>query len=99
MAVLDKILRAGEGRKFKKIVQLAQRVGDFEPEIKALSDEELARKTAEFRKRLENGESSDDLLPEAYAVVREAAWRTIGQRHFDVQVVGASVSCQAWSYE
>ncbi|HEX2178068.1 MAG TPA: preprotein translocase subunit SecA, partial [Actinomycetota bacterium] len=91
MSVLDKVLRAGEGRKFKKLQQLASQVNDFEPEMKELADSELQAKTAEFRTRLENGETLDDLLPEAFAVVREAAWRTIGQRHFDVQVVGATV--------
>jgi preprotein translocase subunit SecA len=91
MSVLDKVLRAGEGRKFKKLQQLASQVNDFEPEMKELADAELLAKTVEFRTRLENGETLDDLLPEAFAVVREAAWRTIGQRHFDVQVVGATV--------
>jgi preprotein translocase subunit SecA len=88
--VLDKITNLGEGRKRKKLDSVAQLVGTYEDEIKDLSDEELAAKTPEFRERSANGESLDDLLPEAFAVVREAAWRAIGQRHFDVQVMGAA---------
>ncbi|HEX2258447.1 MAG TPA: preprotein translocase subunit SecA [Actinomycetota bacterium] len=91
MTVLDKVLRMGEGRKFKKIAQQASLVGAFEPEMSALSDVELRGKTVEFRQRIDRGETLDELLPEAYAVVREAAQRTIGQRHFDVQVIGATV--------
>src|SRR6266851_3626215 len=91
MSAFDFILHAGEGRRFRKIVDLARLVNDFEPEIEALSDEEFAAKTAEFRQRLDNGEELDALLPEAYAAVREAAKRAIGQRHFDVQVIGATI--------
>ena len=91
MPLTDKILRAGEGRKFKKLAAEAQLVSDWEPETETCSDEELRAKTGEFKGRLEQGESLDELLPEAYSVVREAAQRTIGQRHFDVQVIGAVV--------
>ncbi|HVE77070.1 MAG TPA: preprotein translocase subunit SecA [Actinomycetota bacterium] len=91
MTVLNKILTAGEGRKFKKIVDLARRVNDFEPETELLSDDEIRAKTTEFKTRFAGGEDLDSLLPEAYACVREAARRTIGQRHFDVQVIGATV--------
>jgi preprotein translocase subunit SecA len=91
MSVLDPLLHAGEARRFKKIVSLAALVNDHEADMKALSDAELVAKTAEFRQRVENGEELDDLLPEAYAAVREAAWRSIGQRHFDVQVIGGTV--------
>ncbi|CAN5761935.1 preprotein translocase subunit SecA [soil metagenome] len=91
MSVLDKVLRAGEGRKYKKVTAIAARVNDFEPEIKQLTDSELQAKTAEFRARLEDEETLDEMLPEAFACVREAAWRAIGQRHFDVQVVGGTV--------
>jgi preprotein translocase subunit SecA len=87
--VLDKITTLGEGRKVKRLDQLAQLVGTFEPEVEDLSDAELAAKTAEFKARVADGESLDDLLPEAFASVREAARRAIGQRHFDVQVMGA----------
>ncbi|MEN3951062.1 preprotein translocase subunit SecA [Iodidimonas sp. SYSU 1G8] len=66
-------------------------INALEPQIKALSDDELRAKTVEFRQRLDNGETVDKLLPEAFAVVREAAWRVLGQRHFDVQLIGGMV--------
>ncbi|HEX2149465.1 MAG TPA: preprotein translocase subunit SecA [Actinomycetota bacterium] len=91
MSVLDKVLRAGEGRKYKKVTSIAAQVNDFEPEMKELTDAELQAKTVEFRTRLDNDETLDEMLPEAFAVVREAAWRAIGQRHFDVQVIGGTV--------
>ncbi len=91
MNVFDRILRMGEGKKFKKIVDQARRVNDFEAQIEVLTDSDLRGKTAEFKGRLEAGETLDDLLAEAFACVREAARRTIGQRHFDVQVIGAAV--------
>ena len=62
----------------------------YEPEVEDLTDDELLAKTTEFRQRVENGESLDDLLPEAFAAVREASKRSTGQRHFDVQVMGAA---------
>ena len=89
MSLFSKALRAGEGKNLKVLDDLARRVNDLESKIESLSDEELAAKTVEFRERLANGESLDDLEAEAYAVVREAAHRVLGQRHYDVQVVGA----------
>jgi preprotein translocase subunit SecA len=89
--VLERITNIGEGRRVKKLQALAGIVGTFEPEMEELSDAELRAKTDEFRRRLEEGATLDDLLPEAFASVREAARRTIGQRHFDVQVMGAVV--------
>ena len=91
MSAFDFILHAGEGRRFRKIVDLARLVNDWEGETETLSDEELAAKTTDFRLRVEKGEDLDDLLPEAYAAVREAARRAIGQRPYDVQVVGGTV--------
>jgi preprotein translocase subunit SecA len=88
---LEKIGQFGEGRKLKRLEQLVRIVNTFEPEIEELTDEQLRGKTEEFRGRLEAGESPDGLLPEAFASVREAARRAIGQRHFDVQVMGAIV--------
>lgn len=79
---------AREVKKYQKRVQV---INALEPEIQALSDEDLRGKTAEFKQRLENGESIDDLLPEAFAVVREASRRVIGQRHYDVQLIGGMV--------
>ncbi len=89
MSLLTKVLRAGEGRVLRTLQQLTEAVNAREPEMEALSDAELAAKTVEFRERLANGESLDDLEVEAYAVVREAAKRVLGQRHYDVQVIGA----------
>ena len=79
----------GEGRKVKKLEEPMRLVGTYEPEYEELSDAELKGKTEEFRQRVADGESLDDVLPEAFAAVREAARRSIGQRHFDVQVLGA----------
>ena len=90
MPLIDKFSNIGEGRRRKELEQLAQLVNTWEPEIEDLSDDELAHKTVEFRQRLENGEPLDDLLSEAFATTREAARRTIGQRHFDVQLMGGA---------
>ena len=90
MPVLDKLTNIGEGRKLKQLEAIAQIVNTFEPEVEDLSDDELRAQTGELRRRAANGESLDDLLPEAFATVREAARRTIGQRHFDVQVMGGA---------
>ena len=90
MSILDRILRAGEGRVLKELAKIAEVVNSFEPKISALSDSELTAKTSEFKNRLANGEDLDDLLPEAFAVVREAAKRTLGQRHYDVQLMGGA---------
>lgn len=78
-------------RVLKKKLPLVERVNSLEPEIQALADAELAGKTIEFRQRLDNGEELDALMPEAFAVVREAAVRALGMRHFDVQLIGGSV--------
>ena len=84
----SKLLRAGEGRQVKQYQKVADRIGEIEPRMQALSDEELAHLTVEFRERIERGEKLDDLLPEAFAAVREASVRTLGLRHFDVQLIG-----------
>ncbi|MFT5222818.1 MAG: preprotein translocase subunit SecA, partial [Glaciecola sp.] len=81
-------LRWGEGKKAKAVQKVVELVTALSDEYEALSDEALQAKTAEFRKRLDNGEEVDDLLPEAFAAVREAAWRTLGQRPYEVQVFG-----------
>ena len=90
VAILDKILRAGEGRIVKRLARIAEEVNSQEPVISALTDAELRSKTDEFKKRYDDGEELDDLLPEAFAVVREAAKRTLGQRHYDVQLMGGA---------
>jgi len=88
--VIDKFSNIGEGRKLKRLEELARLVTTYEPETEDLDDDELRAKTVAFRERAANGESLDDLLPEAFAVAREAARRTIGQRHFDVQLMGGA---------
>ena len=90
MGLVDKILRAGEGKAVKQLAKIAQEVNAFENQITSLDDDALRSKTAAFKLRYENGESLDSLLPEAFAVVREAAKRTLGQRHYDVQVMGGA---------
>ena len=75
MSVFTKVLRAGEGKKVRRLAELVPLVGALEPEMQGLSDDALAHKTVEFRERLDQGETLDDLLIESYAVVREAAWR------------------------
>src|SRR4249919_720106 len=87
----EKVLRFGEGRRVKRLKQQAAYIGTLEDEFQALSDEELQAKTVEFRERLANGESLDELLFEAFAAVREARWRESQQRMFDVQMMGGIV--------
>jgi preprotein translocase subunit SecA len=89
-AFFDRILRAGEGKTLRQLSKIATEVNGLEPEFSAMSDEELRGMTDEFRERFERGEALDDLLPEAFATVREAARRTLGQRHFDVQLMGGA---------
>jgi preprotein translocase subunit SecA len=84
----ERFLRVGEGRRLKRLAQQAAYIGTLEPEFEALSDEDLRGKSAEFKLRLENGETLEDLIFEAYAAVREAFKRTIGVRLFDVQLMG-----------
>mgnify|MGYP003334805628 CR=1 FL=1 len=90
VALLDKILRAGEGKTLRRLEKIASQINLLESEFAAQSDEELRGMTQEFKDRLSNGEELDDLLPEAFAVVREAARRTLGQRHYDVQLMGGA---------
>ena len=88
--LLNKVLRAGEGKKLKRIQLIAKAVNELEAEFVALSDTELRELTDQYRQRLTAGESLDDLLIEAFATVREAAKRTLGQRHYDVQLMGGA---------
>ncbi|MBM3668406.1 MAG: preprotein translocase subunit SecA [Actinobacteria bacterium] len=90
MGVLDKVLRAGEGRTLRKLDNIARAVNAIEDDFVSLTDEELRALTGEFKERFSQGESLDDLLPEAFATVREAARRTLGQRHYDVQIMGGA---------
>src|SRR3954452_25496014 len=89
-AILDKILRIGEGKILRQLDTIAKAVNSIEDDFVAMSDEELRGMTDEFRKRLDEGESVDDIMPEAFATVREAAKRVLGQRHFDVQLMGGA---------
>jgi preprotein translocase subunit SecA len=91
MPSFDDFLRFGEGRRLKRLAAQADYVASLEPDFERLSDADLAAKTAEFRQRLDNGEPLDDLVFEAYAAVREAGKRALGQRIFDVQVMGGIV--------
>src|SRR4051812_13900416 len=91
MSVFQKILRAGEGRTLKRMEQRVRDINALEPEFEALSDDQLAAKTIEFRERFDQGEDLDELLPEAFAAVREASKRAIGLRPFDVQLIGGMV--------
>ena len=90
MGLLDKILRAGEGRAIKELAKISVQVNKFEPEISSLDDQSLRAKTDSFKERINKGETLDSILPEAFAVVREAARRTLGQRHYDVQLMGGA---------
>jgi preprotein translocase subunit SecA len=99
MKMLDRILRAGEGKKLKALEGLVPDINALEASMQALSDDALRGKTAEFRGRIERGESLDDLLIEAFAVTREAASRVLGQRHFDVQLMGGAALHFGWVAE
>ncbi|MEV0793375.1 preprotein translocase subunit SecA [Kribbella sp. NPDC050459] len=90
MKVVDKVLRIGEGKILRQLQGIAKMVNSIEDDFVTMSDEELRAQTAEFKERHENGESLDALLPEAFAVVREAAKRTLHQRPYDVQIMGGA---------
>jgi len=89
--LLGKLIGDSNERELGKLRPAVEQINALESEFERLGDEELRGKTAEFKQRLERGESLDDLLPEAFATVREAAKRTLGQRHFDVQLIGGIV--------
>jgi preprotein translocase subunit SecA len=89
--LIKKFVGSTNDREVKKIQPVVQKINELEPRISSLTDEQLRSKTAEFKQRFENGESLDELLPEAFAVVREAGKRTLNMRHFDVQLIGGVV--------
>src|SRR3954463_2424465 len=106
MGLFNKILHAGEGRKLKSLESIAPVVGAYEPEMEARSDDELRSLTGSWREELDQiddadkkQEHLDDLLPEAFAAVREAGTRTLGQRHFDVQIMGGAALHFGWVAE
>ena len=89
-AIIDSVLRAGEGKTLRKLKTIVTQINSIEEDFRAMSDAELRAMTDELRQRYQDGHSLDDLLPEAFATVREAASRVIGQRHFDVQLMGGA---------
>ncbi|MDY3903457.1 preprotein translocase subunit SecA [Peptoniphilus sp.] len=91
MGLMEKIFGTYSDRELKKIEPLVNKVMSLEGEMEKLSDTELKEKTEEFKNRIKNGETTDDILPEAFAVVREAAWRVLGMKHFRVQVIGGII--------
>src|SRR5256714_9568574 len=91
MALIERALRIGEGKKFKEFEKRVGRINDFEPELELDSDDELRERADQLRERAQGGEALEDLLPESFALTREAAKRTLGQRHFDVQLIGGMV--------
>ncbi|CAN5532684.1 preprotein translocase subunit SecA [soil metagenome] len=99
MSILDRILRAGEGKRLKALEGLVPDMNAHSAQMSALSDDDLRAKTPEFRGRIERGESLEDLLLESFAAVREAATRSIGQRHFDVQMMGGAALHFGWVAE
>jgi preprotein translocase subunit SecA len=99
MSIFTRVLRAGEGKKQRALQSLVPDINALEPQMQALSDDALRQKTAEFRDRLDRGEDLDDLLFEAFAAVREAALRVIGQRHYDVQLMGGAALHFGWIAE
>ncbi|VTX86983.1 preprotein translocase subunit SecA [Bifidobacterium longum] len=88
--IVDKALRMGEGHQLKKLENVAKAVNALEDEISALSDEDLKAQTPKFKQEIENGKNLDEIMPEAFATVREVSKRTLGQRHFDVQLMGGA---------
>src|SRR5271169_1899144 len=88
--IIDNVLRAGEGRILRKLKRISEQINSIEDDFVAMSDAELRGMTDEFRQRYADGETLDELMPEAFAAVREAAKRTLGQRHFDVQLMGGA---------
>ena len=99
MSILDRLLRAGEGRKVKALQSLVPDINALSDEFAALSDDELKAKTVEFKQRLDKGEDLDDIMLEAFATVREAAERVIGQRPYDVQLMGGAALHFGWVAE
>src|SRR6187397_3080482 len=99
MSIFTRVLRAGEGKKQRALQSLVPDISAFEPEMRASSDDALRHKTVEFRERLARGEDIDDLLFEAFATMREAAQRVIGQRHYDVQLMGGAALHFGWIAE
>src|SRR3954464_7346244 len=91
MTILDRALRMGEGKKFKEFQKRVSKINDFEPEVELDTDDELKQRATELKERAQSGDDLGELLPESFAITREAAKRALGQRHFDVQLIGGMV--------
>ncbi len=91
MGFFNKIFKSYSEREVQRVMPLVEKINSLEEEISKLSDIELANKTKEFKDRLQNGETLDDILTEAFAVMREASKRVLGMRHFDVQLIGGII--------
>ena len=91
MGFLEKVFGDLNTKEVKKLENIADKIEALEPEMQGLTDEQLKGKTVELRQRLEQGETLDDILPEAFGVCREAAWRVLGMKHFRVQLIGGIV--------
>ena len=91
MGIFSKIFKSYSEKEVKRIMPIVEKINSLEAEISKLTDEELKNKTNIFKKQLEEGKTLDDILPEAFAVVREAAKRVLGMRHFDVQLIGGII--------
>ena len=91
MSFFEKIFGTYSEREIKRVMPIVKKINALEDSVKKLSDSELKAKTAEFKERLSKGETLDDILPEAFAVVREASWRVLEMRHFDVQLIGGII--------
>ena len=89
--IFSKLIGSRNDRQLKRMSRVVAGINELEPDFKALSDAALRARTDDFRQRLSAGETLDDLLPEAFAAVREAAWRSLEMRHFDVQLIGGMV--------
>ena len=87
---MDRLLRVGEGKILRQLKSISNQVNAIEEDFVAMSDDELRGQTADFKERLENGESLDKVMPEAFATVREATARVLGKRHYDVQIMGGA---------
>ena len=91
MGLLSKVIGTHSEREVKRVIPIVDKIEALEPEMEKLSDDALRAKTEEFKRRLAEGETLEDIMPEAYAVVREASKRTIGLRHFRVQLIGGVI--------
>ena len=91
MSIFNKIFKSYSEKEVKRIMPIVEKINSLEPQIKELTDEQLKNKTNEFKEQLKQGKTLDDILPEAFAVVREASRRVLGMRHFDVQLIGGII--------